>query len=154
MRMKVKNPVITARKILKHFSGLDSTLIMAELIRIYKVQMDKHPLPDRVSGMLWFDQGQPIIVTNENHPYVRRRFTAFHELGHLILGHRGVRLCVDLFGSDKLLERHANQFAAEILMPRGIINWYLRRGANIKRIAQELCVSEEAVAYRIRDLTI
>ena len=33
--MKSKNPAITARKTKeRHFSGLDSTLIMAELIRI------------------------------------------------------------------------------------------------------------------------
>jgi Zn-dependent peptidase ImmA (M78 family) len=147
--MKVKNPIITARKILKQFPDFNSTLIMTELIRLYKVQMDKYPLPNRVSGMLWFDQGQPIIVTNADHPYVRRRFTAFHELGHLILGHRGVRLCVDVFGTDKLLECHANQFAAEILMPREKISWYCRKGTSIERVARELCVSEEAVRYRV-----
>jgi len=37
-------------------------------------------------------------------------------------------------------------FVAEILMQ---INWYMRRGASVKRIAQELCVSEEAVKYRV-----
>jgi Zn-dependent peptidase ImmA (M78 family) len=148
--MKVRHPIKTARQILNHFADFDSTLIMLELTRIYKVHIDKYPLPDRVSGMLWFDKKTPIIVTNTNHPYVRRRFTAFHEFGHLILGHGGVRLCVDVFEADKLLEKHANQFAAEILMPREKINWYKKRQASVKRIAQELCVSEEAVRYRVK----
>lgn len=34
-------------------------------------------------------------------------------------------------------------------MPREKINWYQRRGASIGRIARELCVSEEAVRWRL-----
>lgn len=69
---------------------------------------------------------QAIITVDSGSDEERRRFSIGHELGHWIFDKgRGVYLCshADLSGSwrdktlPKLIERRANQFAAELLMP-------------------------------------
>ncbi len=59
-------------------------------------------------------KGQPIIFVNLSIPNDRKRFTLSHELGHLIM-HLPFEL--DLEIPEKEIEREANAFAAEFLMP-------------------------------------
>jgi hypothetical protein len=106
-------------------------------------------------------------------PLVRRRFTAAHELGHFVL-HRATmgRFRAD---TDETLqeadgdvtdrmEKEANRFAAELLMPEDVCRaraLELRkkhgscpRGALIYRLASELLVSREALRYRLQSLKV
>lgn len=89
-------------------------------------------LDDGVSGFVYKDKTQSIIGVNTYHSRTRQRFTIAHELGHLLLENRqGIH--VDQ--GDFLLkfrdedaskgtideERDANLFAAELLLPRGLL---------------------------------
>lgn len=59
----------------------------------------------------------PIVGINVNRPIVRQRFTAAHELCHH-LKDRMDSAC-PIFGEKNIVERFADQFASELLMPRG-----------------------------------
>ena len=103
----------------------------------------------------------------------RRRFTAAHELGHFVL-HRATmgRFRADteatLREADEevtdLMEREANRFAAELLMPARVCRARAEelrkkyhccpRGVLVYRLASELLVSREALRYRLRSLGV
>jgi len=106
-------------------------------------------------------------------PVPRRRFTAAHELGHFVL-HRETmgRFRADtdatLREADEevadLMEREANRFAAELLMPADVCRARAAelqtkygccpRGVLVYRLASELLVSREALRYRLQALEV
>jgi Zn-dependent peptidase ImmA (M78 family)/transcriptional regulator with XRE-family HTH domain len=95
--------------------------------------------------------GRPVIcLSSERGNVLRRRFTAAHELGHLVLHSRPVP------GSIKH-EREANRFAAEFLMPREDIEPLLPRRldlAHLIELQQQWGVSVQALLRRCVDLGI
>ncbi len=112
-------------------------------------------------------------LVNAADPVPRRRFTAAHELAHFLL-HRETmgRFRADtdatLREADEevadVIEREANRFAAELLMPAEVCRARaaeLRtkfgccpRGVLIYRLASELLVSREALRYRLQALEV
>jgi Zn-dependent peptidase ImmA (M78 family) len=82
----------------------------------------------------------------------RARFTAAHELGHFVL-HTNIPLARTRRGDGtapfRLAEPQANQFAAEILMPRE----YVRGVASAQALVDAHQVSFEAAMNRIRYAT-
>lgn len=93
-------------------------------------QVIARPLDEEISGALIPPEtvGWTILV-NSTHPTVRQRFTLAHELGHLILHgyttpHADRRFKFrDARSSEgsAVEEIQANQFAAELLMPRSMV---------------------------------
>jgi Zn-dependent peptidase ImmA (M78 family) len=99
------------------------------------------------------------IVLNASEPAARRRFTLAHELGHWICqvleGQAAPLYCraADLApDADRTLEREANVFAAELLMPEPAVRaaW----SGSIGPCAAALGVSEEAMHWRLYNLTL
>lgn len=72
---------------------------------------------ERVDGMSQWVDDHPILLINQDVPTDRKRLTIAHELGHLCLHTRDI-------GDD--VEREANRFAAEFLMPAEVIRPQLR----------------------------
>lgn len=111
------------------------------------------PPPDwdaaTVDAFSTFGLSRPIVVLTPNRAddVYRHRFTAAHELGHLIL-HR------DAAGADSVREREADQFAAELLTPRDSISPLLPQRLDLRRLA-ELSriwgVSVHSLLYRCRE---
>ncbi len=64
---------------------------------------------DGLSG--WADERIPIIVVNKYFTIERKRFTALHELGHLLLN-----FAEEL--DPKFIEKLCQRFAGAILIPR------------------------------------
>jgi hypothetical protein len=104
-----------------------------------------------------------IVASSEVQDVRRRRFTLGHEIGHYILPDQQ-DLCqpcgkTQIESWDDALakpERDANQFAAEILMPRSIVQPFLRespRFSHIDQIAQACETSLTASAYRLCELS-
>jgi IrrE N-terminal-like domain len=112
------------------------------------------------------------IVVNSDHPRVRRRFTAAHELGHYVY-HRdligdGISDAayrtgdVGRYKNSKIIQRHetqANQFAAAVLMPIDLIRRLehernLPLPARLSEVARLLDVSEQALRVRLNLSTI
>jgi Zn-dependent peptidase ImmA (M78 family) len=117
-------------------------------------------LPDGIAGKLFHDQlnggaeGFSIVVRASD-PYVRRRFTVAHEIAHFVL-HRnaiGSGLTDDAFyrsGLPTTMEAEANQFAADILMPRDLLARYINQyGAEARVLASIFKVSEAAMKIRL-----
>jgi hypothetical protein len=106
-------------------------------------------------------------------PVPRRRFTSAHELAHFLL-HRETmgRFRADtdatLREADEevadVMEREANRFAAELLMPAEMCRARAAeirrnygccpRGVLIYRLSSELLVSREALRYRLQALEV
>ena len=117
-----------------------------------------------------------VIVVNSLHHPNRKRFTVAHELGHLILhryktphADRGFRLRDARSSEGSVLEEiQANQFAAELLMPRSMLMRALEdtdlehapanedQDDNFERIVHQLSghfrVSRQAMAVRLSSL--
>ena len=114
-----------------------------------------------VSGMLMRhdpragDSGFVCYVDNTE-PSVRQRFTAAHELGHFAL-HR--HLIGESHSDNYLLradgftgsqETQANAFAADLLMPRNLIERYMQSGVTeVKALAKAFGVSQVAMSIRL-----
>ena len=91
--------------------------------------------------------GRPVILISDRPPTARRRFTAAHELGHIMLGHLGEcgLLCREEEGNNSPLEQSANAFAARLLAPSCVL-WgcgvtsaeEIRALCDISRTAAEL----------------
>lgn len=91
-----------------------------------------------------------IILASDKTDVYRHRFTAAHELGHLLL-HRNAQ------PGDVRHEREADQFAAEFLMPAARIEPKLPRRLDFTRLISLQAhwgVSVEALLYRSRELGV
>lgn len=126
-------------------------------------------LEDEISGVLVVKDDTPVIFVNSTHHSNRQRFTIAHELGHHIL-HKPTGVHVDkgftlAFRSPKsstgedLQEIEANQFAAELLMPREGIEKYLAkygvkeiRDFVVEELATFFEVSQQAMTIRLNAL--
>lgn len=146
--------------------------------------LDEHPL----SGLLVLSSGPGgFLFCNSDDPIPRQRFSMAHEIGHFLLHAADIRreqtqgrilsmMFADVHqGNDpewETRERQANRFAAELLLPEGLIrNLYalafvkkltdqtieqdlprLHRFENL--IAHRLLVSSEAVHFRLASLDL
>lgn len=95
---------------------------------------------------------RPVIVLTPDkaNDVLRHRFSAAHELGHVVLHH-------GRHGTSSELEREANQFAAEFLTPHDVLGSELPRRINFDRleeISQEWGVSVHSLLYRLRELDL
>ena len=110
-----------------------------------------------MSGMvLRSPDGSAVIGVNSRHSPVRRRFSIAHEIGHLVL-HEEESLHVDAwtpfaYRTDKSSEGtdpreiEANQFAAELLMPKA---WIQRDMAALSTSLAEEAVERLADMYQV-----
>ena len=134
----------------------------AEAIGV-RVILDK--LPDGVSGKIQKDSnGDYYIVANQDEPNVRQRFTIAHELGHYIY-HRSLigdgvedspayrapdETVYESTPLERIHERQANQFAANLLMPLPAIRDAEKNcpSIDVADLAQLFQVSEDAMRIR------
>lgn len=104
----------------------------------------------RIDAFSTLSLSRPIIVLSPdraNNVY-RHRFTAAHELGHLVM--HG-----ELAGGDPVLEREADRFAAEFLTPGLVIQELLPRRIDFRKLNQlseQWGVSIKSLVYRSREV--
>ncbi|NKE43640.1 ImmA/IrrE family metallo-endopeptidase [Roseomonas frigidaquae] len=118
-------------------------------------------LSDDVSGKIERTRGGYRVTVNASHPRRRQRFTLAHEIAHFIM-HR------DLIGdgivdnamyrsaglSDEI-ERQANRYAADILMPAAAVRRLYRQNVkSFAAMANAFDVSAEAAQVRMKDLRV
>ena len=96
------------------------------------------------------------VVLRADEPPARRRFTLAHEVGHWVCqvreGHEAPVYCraADIAPTaDRALEREANVFAAELLMPEPAVRAEFTRAASAGELAGWFGVSEEAMSWRL-----
>ena len=123
-----------------------------------------------LAGFLFAAGRIGVAFVNANDTLGRRRFTAAHELGHAVLHREKMGQFIadpDIAEADDAtagVEREANHFAVELLMPEEVIR---ARAAELRaeyracprlvlayRLASELLVSREAMRYRLKTLEV
>ena len=104
------------------------------------------------------DPGGPVIEYNMADSMTRQRFTIAHEIGHYVLQHGNApRDSAQNFGSrvNSPIERDANQFAAELLMPEEAVVAMINQGyRSPETLAQLFMVSPAAMGYRLANLSL
>lgn len=166
----------TANDILRE-SGIDQPFVdvykIAEKLGAKIVEED---FDDDMSGLLLISDGIPTIAVNKKHSEVRMRFTIAHELGHLVLHRHEDDDEENIFVDKKIFNRNAaasqgvyrqeieaNRFAAELLMPKQMLNRVIAKLSDeidlsdddvIGELAGEFKVSSQALAIRLSSLNI
>lgn len=113
--------------------------------------------PDDISGQIAKSpDGQGYTITvNGKHGVTRKRFTVAHEIAHYILHQEliGDGVVDDALFRSRLggrIEVQANELAADILMPWGLINRAMDLGINsMEALADAFKVSKSAMAIRL-----
>lgn len=134
---------------------------IAGIAREFGLEIFSTSLPEGISGMLRKDESFGtksgfVCFVDEDEPSYRQRFTAAHELGHFIL-HRdyigdGIadNYLLRAEGLSSRQEREANQFAADLLMPRDLIAQAMRDGyTEVDSLAELFKVSKVAMAIQL-----
>lgn len=118
------------------------------------------PLESKVGGFILKKNGEAVrIYVNANDPLERRKFTLAHEIGHYWLhrdddgefGYVEYRDELSTRGTDPV-ERWANSFAAELIMPARYIRMAWARGDSLDSIQKQLGVSDAAFGHRLVNL--
>jgi Zn-dependent peptidase ImmA (M78 family) len=109
--------------------------------------------PDHLSGLT--NAKAKTIRINSNHPPLRRRFSLAHELGHIVLGHSGMLFQrIDEENIKEELEREADEFAGELLMPIRMFKACFELDPNLDTIAGLFAVSRTAAYVRAMKLRL
>lgn len=116
------------------------------------VEIDADEKFDGLSG--WANQTIPVIVINKNFTVERKRFTALHELGHLLLNINPEKF------THQEIEKFCHQFAGAMLLPRETLLKELghkRSSVSINElisIKESYGISIQAIMARAKDLGI
>lgn len=130
-----------------------------EIAESYGLTVQLVELPgdlNEVAG--YIDMGGQTISVNAADPYNRKTFTIAHELGHYLL-HRElfkqhperyqVLMRRPIGVETDPLEKEANLFAAELLVPMEFLKLY-GRYATPEELADLFAVSREVIGYRLK----
>lgn len=163
-------PYIQAQELLARLAIKSPPIPVEKIAKALGAQVRFAPFDDELSGMVYVKDGVPIIGVNSLHHPNRQRFTIAHELGHLELHREMITSNVHVdkdfpalmrdtnsaTGTEQI-EIQANQFAAELLMPRSMIDQALAGkqfdiddDRPIEELAKKFRVSKQALEYRIR----
>lgn len=126
-------------------------------IHVYQKQLSPN-----VSGILkrepppWGGPSGFVIFVEDSHPPNRQRFTVAHEIGHFVLHRQKAEMDGGIQDDEFYralsgpLERQANQFAADLLMPWPLVRQLQAQGVvALPDLARRLQVSRQALAIRL-----
>jgi len=105
-------------------------------------------LPHGVSAIV--DIEDKSIGVNAALAEPRKRFSIAHEVGHVILEHPEYVFPIE-GRQDLILEREANAFAAEFLVPMPVLKAAFRECRDYEQLAQRFVVDRDVMYYRFRD---
>jgi len=110
-----------------------------------------HFVPDEYGNQV------PTIEYNASENPQRVRFTIAHELGHFVNGDRDSRRDNNFsfsVGNRDPKEIAANKFAADLIMPKGVVEYLVfeKRMTEIEALARAFNVSVGAMYYRLVNL--
>ena len=120
------------------------------------------------------DAGKYVIFIEKTDISTRKRFTFAHELWHFFLHKYYIEwwdtsfidtdktlalfranIYDSMSDEEKLMEREANIFASELLMPEELVRRaYIELWYNIKALSEMFFVSQQAITRRLLDLSL
>lgn len=124
-----------------------------EMLEDKGVKIVEIDAPDSFDGLSTFVDGVPVIVLNKGFDTVRKRFTAFHELAHLIF-------CFSENMEHGYLEKCCHRFASAMLIPKPIMRRMLGDSrahlaiVELTAIKAQYGISVQALIRRAFDLHI
>lgn len=134
--------------------GLNALPNVIDLLEDNEIKVIEVEAPDEFDGFSgWANGNIPIIVINKNYNIERKRLTALHELGHLIL-----KLNEDV--SERNKERLCFQFAAAMLIPKPTFKSEIGDVRSHFSIPELIAIKEtygisiQAIMARAKDLDI
>jgi Zn-dependent peptidase ImmA (M78 family)/DNA-binding XRE family transcriptional regulator len=156
-------PSHAANELLEKANAFDPPIKVDDLCRRCGVLLLRRSFPEALSGLIFAYEEGAVIGVNSEHPETRQRFTIAHELGHYLLGHHersgdyDDRFHIDLNegtppGFDWRAERSANDFAADLLMPRRMIAAEFEKSQDPTTLASKFKVSQVAMGFRLVNL--
>lgn len=157
-----KIPIVRARRLFNNYYSIETDLksyrcdeFLINLIIDNNIKLEFFPFSsEKFCGLLTTEDDEVTILVNQNLPPYRRNFTIAHELGHFYM-HRNINTNFPDKASDLLnsvndnLEKQANVFASEIVLPTIIIHIMLRSRISFKRIASVTQTSYETLRWRL-----
>ncbi len=134
--------------------GLSALPNVIDLLEDKEIKVIEIDAPDEFDGFSgWADSKIPVIVINKNYNVERKRLTALHELGHLILN-------LDDNISDKEKEKLCFKFAGAMLIPEptfrkeiGDIRSHFSK-PELVAVKETYGISIQAIMARAKDLGI
>lgn len=133
------------------FNALPNVIELLEDKEIKVIELNVSEQFDGLSG--WSNTNIPIIVVNKNFGLERKRFTALHELGHLLLNFSGEL-------DDKAKEKLCHRFAGAMLIPAETFIQEFGRIRKSISVSELIAVKEtygisiQAIMARARDLDV
>ncbi|HEV2638172.1 MAG TPA: ImmA/IrrE family metallo-endopeptidase [Actinocrinis sp.] len=131
---------------------IDQRAVPVNFVPSYRLGEQSGLTTDYITGKLE-------VFINEGEPPVRQRFSVLHELKH-VLDWPDADLLHGKLGSGnkelqgKLIEQIANEFAAHVLMPTGLVKRIWFNSQDIQLAASMFNVSREAMTTRLEKLGI
>ncbi len=156
IRVGARQPSYAANELLEQAGVSTPPVPVEELVKQCGVLLHRGKLPDAVSGCLIELADGALIAVNTKHVTTRQRFTIAHELGHHLLAHTE-RFHLNLGDGTPAeynyrLERAANEFAADLLMPRRLLAQAFQVNPTTSSLAKIFEVSDIAMGYRLVNL--
>ena len=159
-----------ASELLERFGVKTPPVPVERIAKSLGVMVQYAPFDDELAGMAFLKEDIPIIGVNSNHHPNRQRYTIAHELAHICLHRPQLEAAVhvdqssvsslrrDLVAAEATapLEREANAFAAELLMPRKLLAGALDERIldldddRLIALAERFRVSLMALQYRLQ----
>lgn len=150
-RLKAR-PLKTAGALLEHFDVRTPHVDVESMIEKLGINLLRVSEPGW-RGAVRSERDTATIWIRREDSAGGQRFTMAHELGHLFLhnlteAHRDTS---DYMSSSIRMERQANRFAADLLMPFWMLDEYVMRNVPRSMLAQRFQVSEAAMEFRLRE---
>jgi transcriptional regulator with XRE-family HTH domain len=154
----------TADALLEAAGIVSPPVPVEDLVRDCGVQVLAWDLQD-IDGLVLELETGAVIWVNRDQARTRQRFTLAHELGHHLLRHADT-FHLDLGGDlapnatgghpayDWRVERAANEFAANLLMPASMVRRAAATVTDVAALASQFKVSPAAMGFRLTALNI
>ena len=136
--------------------GSAAVIDVAAVIACQSIWATALPLPEDVSGLFFRHSQQRLaVLVNCKHVRARRRFSYSHEYAHALVDRTRVPTPTTKQNAGDLVEKRANAFASEFLMPESGVRETLERmqkGAGSREYSLLYDVaSDEALAHETRN---
>lgn len=134
--------------------GEDGIACLLPLLEEHHVRVIEIEEKEKFSGLSGWAGEMPIVVVKKDERTERKRFTALHELGHLILN-------MTEKVNDKEKETLCNQFANEVLLPECAVKKVLGDSGDkvlslheLVELQKQYGISIDAIVYKLHEMGI
>lgn len=135
--------------------GNDTIASVCRILELVGIKVLELDIDEDVDGLCgWVNKKTPFIVLKKNNVTVeRKRFTALHELAHILFP------CLDEM-DYKRKERMCHRFASAILLPKEVVDTYVGKVrdnltvSELSSLRSMYGVSVAAIVHRLKDLNV